>query len=115
MSSNKSQIPAMMNVSKGEEIAGMWISLSITEIGVYKLLAKKRVDKKYEWVHFVQRENGMKDSVYRGEVENIEKLNLVLEIMNNQLSKTFGQHVQMKPAKYDSYVVGGAKGNESIN
>ena len=38
---------AVMNVDKGEEIAGMWVTKNVPQIGIYKLLAKK---KKAQWM-----------------------------------------------------------------
>jgi hypothetical protein len=96
---------AVMNVDKGEEIVGGWASAHIPQVGVYKLLAKKRVDGVIEWAHFVQRDSGLKEKVYRGEVESREKLDEVLEIMNGQLKRVFG--VTMKAAGYDMYTPGG--------
>ncbi len=96
---------AVMNVDKGEQIVGGWASAHIPQVGVYKLLAKKRVDGIIEWAHFVQRDNGLKEKVYRGEVENPEKLDEVLEIMNGQLKRVFG--ITMKAADYDMYTPGG--------
>ena len=96
---------AVMNVDKGEQIVGGWASAHIPQVGVYKLLAKKRVDGLFEWAHFVQRDSGLKEKVYRGEVENLEKLDEVLEIMNGQLKRVFG--ITMKAADYDMYTLGG--------
>jgi hypothetical protein len=96
---------AVMNVDKGEEIVGGWASAHIPQVGVYKLLAKKRADGLFEWAHFVQRDNGSKEKVYRGEVESFEKLDEVLEIMNGQLKRVFG--ITMKAADYDMYTPGG--------
>jgi hypothetical protein len=96
---------AVMNVDKGEEIVGGWASADIPQVGIYKLLAKKRADGVIEWAHFVQRDNGLKEKVYRGEVESREKLDEVLEIMNGQLKRVFG--IIMKPADYDMYTPGG--------
>lgn len=96
---------AVMNVDKGEEIVGGWASALIPQVGVYKLLAKQRKDGVIEWAHFVQRDNGQKEKVYRGEVESREKLDEVLEIMNGQLKRVFG--VTMKAADYDMYTPGG--------
>lgn len=94
-----------MNVENGEEIVGGWASGHIPEVGIYKLLAKKRKDGVIEWAHFVQRDSGLKEKVYRGEVENREKLDEVLEVMNGQLKRIFG--VTMKTADYDMYAPGG--------
>ena len=96
---------AVMNVEKGEEIVGGWASAHISQVGIYKLLAKKRKDGVIEWAHFVQRDNGLKEKVYRGEVESREKLDEVLEIMNGQLKRVFG--TAMKAADYDMYAPGG--------
>jgi hypothetical protein len=96
---------AVMNVDKGEQIVGGWASAHIPQVGVYKLLAKKRADGLFEWAHFVQRDNGSKEKVYRGEVESFEKLDEVLEIMNGQLKRVFG--ITMKAADYDMYAPGG--------
>jgi hypothetical protein len=96
---------AVMNVDKGEQIVGGWASAHIPQVGVYKLLAKKRADGLFEWAHFVQRDNGLKEKVYRGEVDSLEKLDEVLEIMNGQLKRVFG--ITMKAADYDMYTPGG--------
>ena len=93
-----------MNVDKGEEIIGGWASAHIPQVGIYKLLAKKRADGIVEWAHFVQRDSGAKEKVYRGEVESREKLDEVLEIMNGQLKRVFG--ITMKAADYDMYTLG---------
>ena len=93
-----------MNVDKGEEIIGGWASAHIPQVDIYKLLAKKRADGIVEWAHFVQRDSGAKEKVYRGEVESREKLDEVLEIMNGQLKRVFG--ITMKAADYDMYTLG---------
>ena len=46
---------AVMNIGTGEEIAGLWATPRIPDIGIYKLTAKKRLDGKFEWVHFQHR------------------------------------------------------------
>ena len=38
----ENQIKAVMNIEKGEEIIGAWITPKIPEIGFYKLLAKQK-------------------------------------------------------------------------
>ena len=53
MKSNLSQM-AVMNVDKGEEIVGGWATAQISQVGIYKLLAKKRKDGVIEWAHFIQ-------------------------------------------------------------
>jgi hypothetical protein len=89
-----------MNVSAGEEIAGMWITRPIEGIGQYKLAAKKRADGVYEWAHYVQRASGMIDNVYRGEVPVSTDLEKVLTALNNALAKAYGPLVQLHKAAY---------------
>ena len=105
MKPNSLKQMAVMNVDKGEEIIGGWASAHITQVGIYKLLAKKRVDGVIEWAHFVQRDNGSKEKVYRGEVESREKLDEVLDVMNKHLQRVFG--TTMKAADYDMYTLDG--------
>jgi DNA-binding PadR family transcriptional regulator len=100
-----------MNVEAGEEIVGGWASAHIPQVGIYKLLAKKRKDGVIEWAHFVQRDNGAKEKVYRGEVESREKLDEVLEIMNKHLLRVFG--TSMKSADYDMYTLDGKKASKT--
>jgi len=87
---------AVMNLEKGEEIVSALVSGHIPGTGRYKFLAKKREDKKIEWAHFVERDNGLKEKVYRGEVNSDAELKLVLEIMNRNLVKIFGPQAEMK-------------------
>jgi len=101
----KPKLQAVMDVDKGEDIVGGWASAHIPQVGIYKLLAKKRVDGVIEWAHFVQRDSGLKEKVYRGEVESREQLDEVLEIMNKQLLRVFG--TSMKSADYDMYTLDG--------
>jgi hypothetical protein len=107
MKSNSLKQMAVMNVEKGEEVVGGWASAHIPQVGVYKLLAKKCKDGVIEWAHFVQRDSGLKDKVYRGEVETHEKLDEVLEIMNKHLLRVFG--TTMKSADYDMFTLDGKK------
>ena len=104
---------AVMNVEKGEEIVGGWATPHIPQVGVYKLLAKKRQDGVIEWAHYVQRDNGLKEKVYRGEVENREWLADVLDVINRNLQKVF--NVTMQAANYDMYTVDGKKAPPAIH
>jgi len=103
----KPKFQAVMNLDEGKEIVGGWAAAKIPQVGIYKLLAKKRKDGIIEWAHFVQRDNGLRDRVSRGELESYEQLEEVLEIMNRNLKKFFG--VNMKPAEYDVYSLDGKK------
>jgi len=98
---------AIMNVDKGEEIVGGWVTAHIPQVGVYKLIAKKRKDGVIEWAHFIQRDDGSKDRMMRGEVESPEKLQKVIEIANEYLGRLFG--VKLQPADYDMYTLDGKK------
>ena len=81
---------AVMNVDKGEEVAGMWATPDIPQTGVYKLVAKKRKDGKIEWAHFIHRPDGTRKVVVRGEVESKARLAEVLDAANKHLQGIFG-------------------------
>ncbi|MGC1378865.1 MAG: hypothetical protein WA821_21720 [Anaerolineales bacterium] len=104
---------AVMNVDKGEEIVGGWATPHIPQVGIYKLLAKKKKNNTIEWAHFVQRDNGLREQVYRGEVKNQGELDTVLEVMNKNLLKFFG--VAMQPAEYDISTLDGKKPPTAIH
>jgi len=87
---------AVLNIEKGEEIAMAVVSGPIPGTGRYKFLAKKKRNGEYGWVHFAERDNGLKEKVYRGEVKTEKELKLVLEIMNKNLKKIFGELAEMK-------------------
>lgn len=87
---------AVMHVEKGEVIVASLISGHIEGTGRYKLLAKKKRDGVIEWAHFTERDTGLKENVYRGEVRSDEELRLVMEIMNRHLKKIFGLEAEMK-------------------
>jgi hypothetical protein len=111
----KNKINAVMNVEKGEEIAATLISGHISGTGYYKFLAKKRKDGIYEWAHFTERENGLKENIYRGETKNSDELDLVVEIMNRNLKKVFGEHAEMKQAFPEFRSLNGDKLDDAIN
>ena len=96
---------AIMTIDKGEEIAGAWITPYIPEVGMYKLLAKKRKDGVYEWAHFIQRLNGDKDIVLRGEAKDQAQLNELLKVANGKLQALF--RVTLQPADADMYTLDG--------
>jgi len=88
-----------MNLDKGEEIVGGWATPHIPQVGIYKLLVKKRRDGKIEWAHFIQRDNGLKEMVSRGELENQEQVDALLEITHRNLKKFCG--VELQAADYE--------------
>ncbi len=100
---------AVMNVDKGEEIAGAWVTPHVPQIGIYKLLAKKKADGTCEWAHFVQRDNGSKEKVYRGTVENEGRLADVVAAINNALRTAYGSNIQLQVADADVYTLDGKK------
>jgi hypothetical protein len=109
----KTKIPAILNIDEGEEIACACVSSHIPQTGVYKFLAKKTRDGKYQWAHFVQRDNGLKEKIFRGETDTREQLDEVLSIMNRNLKRTFG--VEMHSADYDVYSLDGKKASPQIH
>ena len=109
MKSNLPQL-AVMNVDKGEEIVGGWATMRISQIGIYKLLAKKHKDGVIEWAHFIQRDDGTKDRVMRGEVNSRDQLDEVIEIANRNLKKLFG--VALQATDYDMYTLDGKKASD---
>ena len=101
------KVQAIMNIEDGEEIASACASPHIPGTGIYKFLAKRKKDGTFEWAHFVQRDNGSKEKIYRGETPTRQQLDLLLEIMNRNLKRIF--KVEMRPADYDVYSLDGKK------
>ena len=106
---------AVMNIEKGEEIAKAVVSGHISGTGRYKFLAKKKKNGEYEWAHFKERDNGNKEVVYRGEVKTEAELKLVLDIMNKNLKKIFGEIAEMKEGIPEFRTLLGTKFDDSIN
>lgn len=98
---------AVMNVDKGEEVLPSYVTPHIPQIGIYKLLAKKKVDGTCEWAHFVQRDDGRKENVYRGTVENEARLADVVEGISSALKTAYGPTVQLQLANADMYTLDG--------
>ena len=86
----------IMNIEKGEQIAEMLVSGHITGTGFYKFLAKKKANGKYEGAHFVERDSGMKEKMYKGETDTKDQLNQMVEVINRTLVKIFGSQAEMK-------------------
>ena len=107
--------PAVMNVEKGEEILGGWVTPHIPEIGIYKLLAKKKADQTVEWAHFVQRDDGRKEKVYRGTVEEASRITDVIQAINNALHKAYGPDISLQSADADVYSINGQKASKTIH
>lgn len=89
--------PPMMSIDDGEELASALVGGHIPGTGRYKFLAKKKINGSFEWTHFIERDSGMKESVFIGHVKNQEELDLVVEIMNRNLKRIFGDKAEMVP------------------
>jgi hypothetical protein len=104
---------AVMNIVEGEEIFGGWATPHIPQVGIYKLLAKKKMDGTIEWAHFVQRDNGLKERVIRGTVNTPAELDIVTDTANNNLRKIFG--ATMLATGYDVCSLDGIKASDTIH
>ncbi len=106
---------AVMNIEKGEKIAIVVCGGLIAGTGRYKFLAKEKINGQYEWAHFTERENGLKENVCRGKVQTEKELKLVLEIMNKNLKRVFGDHAEMKTGIPEFRSIMGTKFDDTIN
>ena len=104
MKSSLSQ-QAVMNVEKGEKIVGGWATSHIPQVGLYKLLAKKKADGIIEWAHFIQRDNGVKEVIFRGALDDESQMDTLLDAMNKNLRTLFS--VTLQKTDYDVYTVDG--------
>ncbi|MGK2907429.1 MAG: hypothetical protein ACSLFH_13955 [Desulfuromonadales bacterium] len=98
---------AILSIEKGEEIFGGWATATIPQVGIYKLLAKKKADGTIEWAHFVQRDSGEKASVMRGAVKTLEEFTIVKDAINGNLRRIYG--VTLQAAEYDISTLAGKK------
>lgn len=98
---------AVMNVDKDEEIVGGWATAHIPGTGIYKLIAKKRVDGVIEWAHFIQRDSGAKEVIFRGEAAARSQLDTVIEVANENLHRLFG--VTLQDVEYEMFTLDGRK------
>ena len=90
---------AVLSVEKGEDIFGGWATAPIPQVGIYKLLAKRKADGTIEWAHFIQRDSGVKDRVLRGEVKTPEEFTVVKDAINGNLHRIYG--VTLQAVGYD--------------
>jgi hypothetical protein len=104
---------AVMNVEGGEEILAGRATAHIPQVGIYKLLAKKKADDTIEWAHFVERDNGLKEKVMRGTVNSIDEFDIVIDTVNNNLRGIFG--VTMQPAEFEVRTLDGKKASDTIH
>ena len=104
---------AVMNIEEGEEIFAGRVTPHIPQIGIYKLLAKNKVDGTIEWAHFVERDNGLKEKVMRGTVNTLDEFKILIDTINNNLLRIFG--VTMEAAEYDVRTLDGKKASNTIH
>jgi hypothetical protein len=90
---------AVLSIEKGEEIFGGWATAPIPQVGIYKLLAKRKADGAIEWAHFVQRDSGVKDRVLRGDVKTAEEFSVVKDAIESNLRRIYG--VSLQATGYD--------------
>jgi len=109
------KVQAIMNIGKGEQIVGMWVTPQIPQTGVYKLLAKQKADGTCEWAHLVQRADGSKELLFTGEVNKKEELQKVVDVANKMLEQTFGPEIKLGEAQYDMYSLDGGRLDDSVN
>ena len=106
MKRKPSQI-AMMNIEEGEEVFAGLVTMHLPQVGIYKLLAKKKADGTKEWAHFVERNNGLKENVMSGTVNTLDEFDRLVDTINNNLHRIFG--VTMQAAEYDVRTLDGKK------
>jgi len=104
---------AIMNLEAGEELFGGWATPHIPQVGIYKLLAKKKANGTMEWAHFVQRDNGLKEKVLRGKVKNSDEFAVVSDAINNNLRRIFG--VTLQAAGYDVRTLDGKNATDTMH
>ena len=112
MKNNLSQM-AVMNIEEGEDILAGRATAHIPQVGIYKLLAKKKADDTIEWAHFVERDNGLKEKVMRGTVNSLDEFEIVIETVNNTLLRIFG--VTMQPSEFEVRTLDGKKVSDTIH
>jgi hypothetical protein len=105
--------PAVMNVDKGESIEGLWATPQIPQIGVYKLVVKKRADGIFEWAHFQHRLDGTRKVLCRGELESKVRIADVLDAANKTLLKVYG--VTMSAADVNISTLDGRKSSHTVH
>jgi hypothetical protein len=112
MKSNLS-LTAVMTISEGEEFFAGQTTPLIPQVGIYKLLAKKKLDATIEWAHFVEREDGQKGNVMRGTVNNSDEFALVIDTINNNLRRIFG--ITLQPAAYEVCTLDGKRLSDTVH
>lgn len=96
---------AVLSIEKGEEIFDGWGTAPIPEVGIYKLLAKRKADGMIEWAHFVQRDSGLNERVMGGAVKTTEELTAGQDVIDRNLHRIFA--VSLQAAEYDASTLHG--------
>lgn len=104
---------AVLSIEKGEELFGGWATAPIPQVGIYKLLAKKKADGTIEWAHFVQRDSGVKERVMRGAVKTHEEFMVVKDAINGNLRRIYG--VTLQATGYDIGTLDGKKATGAMH
>jgi hypothetical protein len=81
--------------------------------GLYKLIAKKKVNGEIEWAHFIHRDNGDREVVFRGTARNEAELKQVLELANKHLGRTSGAHIGLRTSIMEMRTLDGRKVSET--
>jgi len=102
-----------MNVDKGESIEGLWATPQLPQIGAYKRVVKKRMDRICEWVHFQYRTDGSRKVLFRGELETKGRIADVLDAATKNLRNVFG--VELSVADVDISTLNGRKSSDTVH
>lgn len=102
-----------MQIDKDESIEGLWATPQIPQIGVYKLIVKKRKDGIFEWVHFLHRLDGTRKVLFRGELEAKIRIADVLEAANKTLRNVYG--VTMSVADVNISTLDGRSAGDTVH
>ncbi len=100
-------VPAVMRIETGEAIVGGWITPEIPGVGMYKLIAKKKVDGTCAWMHFIQRTNGKKEKFVGGTTLNEEEIMQVVAAINRSLERVYGPQYRLAVAGSTAYTLAG--------
>lgn len=99
-------VPAVMRIETGETIVGGWITPEIPGVGMYKLIAKKKVDGTCVWMHFIQRPTGKKEKFVGGTTLNEKEIMLVVAAINRSLERVYGPQYRLAVAGSTAYSLG---------
>ena len=90
---------AVLVAEEGDSLVGYYASAKVGALGIYKLIIVKRKSGLYDWAHFVERESGARHDFFRGNFEEWELKDKLVDGINETLSKTFGAAAKLQVAK----------------